>query len=77
MVTISGKKAHAILNSLLSMLSSFLNYSESGGEIKTCLYHYQSYYNSIKGYLRIDQACLPIEEVARSIESSMQYLGHY
>ena len=35
MVTISGKKAHAILNSLLSMLSSFLNYSESGGEIKT------------------------------------------
>ena len=54
MITVSGKKAHAILNNLLSMLSSFFNYSESEGEMDMYIHHYQSYHNSFKEDLKSD-----------------------
>ena len=43
------------------------------------MYHhyYQSYYNSVKGDLKSDHACLAIDEVARSIETNMKYVYHY
>ena len=55
----------------------FLNYPESEGDIKMCLYHYQSYYNSVKKDIKSDHVCDIIEEVAISIERNMKYLCHY
>ena len=45
--------------------------------MKLCIYHYQSYYNSVNKGLKIDHAYEIIEEVARSIEINMKYLCHY
>ena len=55
----------------------FFNYLESEGKIKTCLCHYQSYYNSVKKDLKSDHACEIIEEIAISIEINMRCLWHY
>ena len=45
--------------------------------MKTCLRHYQRYYNSVKEDLKSDNTYLAIEKIAMSIERNMKYLRHY